>query len=528
MSVAPKSQEDVKSVAKEQVQVAKGAGLTGIGSLFEGILRYVSMVLVTRFYGQAAYGVFGFAMYLNEMGQRVSSAGLHDGVMRYVAMHEGRGERDQTRGAIRFAAKILIGLGICFAVALAAFAPEAAEMLDKDKAADVPKDMVVKVIRISCLALPTTALLLLLGRSLRALKQIGAQVIVRSFVLPLSRVLLILLFLWSLGPERLDGLAWAIVVSTAFACLLALHYVHKNVRLYGKDAPAKINKKEFLSFAVPLVGVDIATFFSLTADVFLLAKFGTQEDMGAYQAVLRLIPLLAIPLFLFSSMLTPLCAELYAKGKMEELRALYRTTVRWIFAIAIPLVIGLCLFIEPLLGTLGEGFQDGYEAFLLLAAVLILNGFANPSGYAVTMAGRSKITLFNACVMIVVVVGTGWYAIPQWGVFGAAIARAAGILVNCVLTLTQGWWILGLNPWHKDLWKPSLAGLLAAGAGWTLQSNLDLTGFPLAIIAGLGIGAVYCVATWAFGLSEDDKQILYKGSKPIHGILMKVGLLHRR
>jgi len=92
MSVAPKSQEDVKSVAKEQVQVAKGAGLTGIGSLFEGILRYVSMVLVTRFYGQAAYGVFGFAMYLNEMGQRVSSAGLHDGVMRYVAMHEGRGE----------------------------------------------------------------------------------------------------------------------------------------------------------------------------------------------------------------------------------------------------------------------------------------------------------------------------------------------------------------------------------------------------------------------------------------------------
>jgi O-antigen/teichoic acid export membrane protein len=502
--------DGLASGAKERAQVVKGAGLTGVGAVLEGILRYVSMLLVTRFYGQAAYGVFGFAMYLNEMGQRVSSAGLHDGVMRYVAIHEGRGETDQTRGAICLATKIILGIGIIFAVALALFAPQAAEMLAKDRMHDVPKEMVIRVIRISCLALPTTAFLMLLGRTLRALKQIGAQVLVKSFVLPITRVSLLCLFLWVLGPDNLAGLIWAIVISTAFACALALYYVHKTVRLWGKDAPSSIDKKEFLGFALPLVGVDIAAFFSLTADVWLLAKLGTQVDMGTYQAVLRLIPLLAIPLFLFSSMLTPLSAELYGQGKMQELRDLYRTSVRWIYSMAIPLVIGLCLFIDPLLSTLGEGFLAGHDAFLLLAAILILNGFANPAGYAVTMAGRSKVTLFNACIMIVVVSTTAWFAIPAWGVLGAAVARATGILVNSILTLAQGWWILGLNPWHRQLWKPTIAGLLSAATAWTIVQNNFADGFLGAAIAGVGVLVTYLGAILLLGLTEEDKELLRK------------------
>ena len=521
MSEDLKKSNNVRSVAEAQAQVAKGAGLTGIGSLFEGLLRYVSMILVTNYYGRAAYGVFGLAMYLNEMGQRISSAGLHDGVMRYVAMHESHGEEKNTRGVIRFASKIILLLGSVFAIGLALFAPTVAEMLDKGKSADISKEMVIKVIRVSCLALPTTALLLLLGRTLSALKKVGAQVFARSFILPVSRVTLIVAFLWLLGPQRLDGLAWAIVVSTTCACIWTLLRVNESTRICEKNLPGHINKKEFLRFSVPLIGVDIAAFLALTADIFLLAHFGTQEDMGTYQAILRLIPLLAMPLFLFSSMLTPLCAELYERGKVEELQSLYKTTVRWIFTASLPLAIGLCLFINPLLSVLGEGFIEGSQAFLLLAIVLVINGFGNPSGYAITMAGHSRITLLNACIMTTTVVITGWFAIPEWGVLGAAIARASGIATNCILTLTQGWWLLGLNPWHRDLCKPAAAGALAGSVAWIIQTNLPFTGFLLAITASLATVAIYGASIVVLKLSKEDRRILEKINQPIRQFYMK-------
>jgi O-antigen/teichoic acid export membrane protein len=527
MSQASNASADVaKPRGDEHVQVAKGAGLTGIGAVLEGVLRYVSMLLVTRNYGREAYGVFAFIMTINEMGQRVSSAGLHDGVMKHVAVHQSKGEVEQTRGAILFAAKIIIGIGLLYAVGLTLFSDLVSNQLDKEQAQDVPKELVISVIKISCLALPTTALLLLMGRTLRALKQVGAQVMVRSFLQPISRVLLILVFLAILGPENLRGLAWAVVISAALSCAVAVFYVHRSVGLFGHKNPNAIDKKEFLGFALPLVGVDIVVFFSLSMDIFMLGKWGSQGDLGTYTAVIRLVPILGMPLYLFSSLLTPLSAELYGQGRLEDLRKLYQTSVRWIYAVVIPLVVTAFLWADPILGHLGEGFAEGSTAFMVLAATLVVIGFANPAGYAVTMAGHSRLTLLNAIINLVVVVCLGWWLIPQYGVLGAAIARAGSLLSNSILTLTQGYYILGLNPLHSALVKPTIAGLFGFGVGWCLL-KFGILGMSLghAVLGGMLIALAYALLLAKMGLDQQDKDVLLAGSRPLHGLFRKLGRL---
>ena len=509
----------------EHVQVAKGAGLTGIGAVLEGLLRYVSMLLVTSQYGKSAYGVFGFVMTINELGQRVSSAGLHDGVMRQVAVHNATNEMDHVRGAIRFAAKLILGIGLLYGVGLWLLAEPVADRLPEEDAGDVPRDIVVQVIKISCFALPTTALLMLMGRTLRALKQVGAQVIVRSFVQPLSRVALIGLFLLALGPENLTGLAWAIVISAGGACALGCLYVHRSTRWLDPKEKGELNKREFMNYALPLIGVDIVVFFSLTADVFLLALlFNDQGAMGSYQAVIRLLPILSIPLFLFSSLLTPLSAQLYGEGRMDDLRSLYRTSVRWIFAVSLPFAIIGFLWAEPILGHLGEGFEEGAPAFMLMAGTLIINGFGNPAGYAVTMAGHSRLTLMNAIICLIVVASLGYWLIPTHGILGAAIARAGALLANSALTLTQGWLILGLNPLHSALMKPVVAGSLAGAAVWGL-AQVGLLGSTLgaAVLAGMILTAIYAALLGMLGLDQQDKDVLLAGSKPLHGLARKIG-----
>lgn len=526
MSEAKSESSSADQLRKDQVQVARGAGLTGIGAVLEGVLRYVSMLLVTQNYGRQAYGVFGFVMMLNEMGQRVSSAGLHDGVMRNVAVHEAKGETSHTRGAILFAAKLIVGIGFLYAIGLAMFADQVANLLDSGEAKDVPKDIVAKVVIISCLALPTTALIMLMGRTLRALKEVGAQVIVRSFLQPITRVLLILLFLFLLGNENMQGLAWAIVLSAALCCAVGLWFVHKRIGLFGKSNTTELDKRAFLKFALPLVGVDILTFFSLSADIFLLGDMRSQGELGSYMAVVRLVPILALPLFLFSSLLTPLSAELYGQKRMDDLRQLYRTSVRWIFAVSLPFTLTGVIWAEPILGHLGEGFEEGAPAFIVIALTLIITGFANPAGYAVTMAGYSRITLMNSAVMLVTVAGLGWWLIPEYGILGAAIARAGANLANCILTLTEGYIILGLQPLHGALLKPAIASLIAAAGAWGLL-EVGVLGYTLggAVLGGMVMSLIYTILIGFLGLTEEDKHVLMAGSKPLHGVFKKVGRL---
>ncbi len=509
----------------EHLQVARGAGLAGVGTIFEAVLRYLSMLVVTRNYGREAYGVFGFIMMLNEMGQRISSAGLHDGVMRHVAIHSARGETNQVRGAILFAAKIMLGVGILYALGLAFMADVVAESLDKGDAKDVPKDIVASVVRLSCFALPTTALVMVIGRSLRALKQVGWQVLLRSILWPLLRVSLIVVFLFTLGKENLDGLAWAVVLSAGAVCVLGFYVLHRILGLFGPKAPNEIDRKEFLSYALPLVGVDILTFFSLSADIFMLGNMRSQGELGAYVAGARLAPMLGFPLALFLTLLTPLSAELYSSKRMDDLRKLYQTSVRWIFSVSMPITITAILWSTPLLGHLGDGFDEGALAFVILLSVIPLNGFGHPAGYAVTMAGYSRLTLLNSAVMLATVVGIGWWLIPEYGMVGAAIARASASVANCALTLTQGYLILGLNPIHRSLFKPMAASLAAFGVGWLLiYSGVLQVTLLHAVFGGIAVTTVHVVITAALGLTQEDKDVLVAGGRPLVRLLSKLGV----
>lgn len=514
----------------DHVQVARGAGLTGIGAVIEGVLRYGSMLLVTRGYGASAYGVFTFVMLMTEAGQRVSSAGLYDGVMRDVAVHKAQGNDDRVRGAIRFAGKIMLVVGVLMTIGLWFTADwVASDVFEPKKDTDVPRDVVAAVVRIACFALPAMALLMLFGRTLRALKNIGAQVILRSILLPVSRVGLIVGFLLVLGRERVDGLAWAVLLSFAGCAALGAWFVHRETGLLARDRPGVVDKREFMRFALPLVGVDIVVFFSLNLDFLLLGMLHGQAETGIYGAAKRLTPILGLPLMMFTSLLTPMSAQYYGEGRLDELRALYRTSVRWIFAVALPFVIAGVIWAVPILAHLGDDptddFGAGAPAFMLLAVTLVLTGFANPAGYAVTMAGRSKLTLFNAVVCLLVIGGLGRWLIPEHGMMGAAIAYAGSLLANSLLTLTQGWWILGLNPVHAALWKPATAGLAAAAAGWLLHEQAGLAGsLGAALLGGMAVAAVYVVALIVFGLDQEDKDVLAAGSKPLHGVLRRLGI----
>ncbi len=501
---------------KSHLEVARGAGIAGVGVFWEIGVRLASILLVPRFLGPANYGVFGFAMRIAEIGRRVSSAGLYDGLMRYVAIHHSRQEWEKLRGAIFFASKIILGLGLLLTLVILLFAPWiAVHSFQGDSGGGAANEDVEGVVRAVAVAAPIVAFLTLLVRALRGLKKVGAATAIFSVFLPTARLALVL-GLFALGFGVL-GVAWAVVISSFIACLLALRALHQAIPLWGKDKKSVVEKKEFLAFSIPLVGVDIFSFLALNADFFLLVWYASQVDAGIYNAVVRLMLILTLPLTLVQTLLTPMSAALSGEGKLQELRRLYTTATRWIFTSTVPVVLIVLLFSEVFLGVVGNEYAEGGNALALLAGTLLIAGFANPAGYAVTMSGRSDITLVNAILCFIATVGVGLWLIPIYGILGAAAARAASLLLNNVLTLVQGRWLLGLNPFSPSLLKPALAGILAFSAtwwgianGWVNQSH---TG---ALVGGITVFVVFLGTLLLCGLNFEDKEVIAEIRKAIH------------
>ena len=493
---------------KSHLEVARGAGIAGAGVLWEIGVRLASILLVPRILGAANYGVFGFAMRVAEIGRRVSSAGLYDGVMRYVAIHESRKDWARLRGAIFFASKIILGLGLLLALVILLFAPWiAVNSFQGGSGGGAGPEEIEGVIRAVAIAAPLVAFLTLLVRALRGMRRVGAATAVFSIFLPTARLALVL-GLFALGFGMI-GVGWAVVVSSFAACLLAIRALHQAIPLWGKDTPAIVEKKEFLSFSIPLVGVDIFSFLALNADFFILAWYASQEDAGIYNAVIRLMLILTLPLTLVQTLLTPMSASLSGEGRLDELRSLYRTATRWIFTSMVPIVLVVLLFSDVFLGVVGADYMEGGDSLALLAATLLLAGFANPAGYAVTMSGRSGITLLNSVLCFLTTVGVALWLIPEFGIFGAAGARAASLLVNNALTLVQGKWILGLNPFSLALLKPILAGAVACSAGWWALDSDWLGQSPLdALMGSVAVAGIFLGVLLALGLGAEDKEVL--------------------
>ena len=97
------------------------------------------------------------------------------------------------------------------------------------------------VVRAVAVAAPIVAFLTLLVRALRGLKKVGAATAIFSVFLPTARLALVL-GLFALGFGVL-GVAWAVVICSFIACLLALRALHQAIPLWGKYKKSFVEKE---------------------------------------------------------------------------------------------------------------------------------------------------------------------------------------------------------------------------------------------------------------------------------------------
>jgi len=298
--------------------------------------------------------------------------------------------------------------------------------------------------------------------------------------------------------------------------------------------------RDLLIFVVPqnlnLTFTDMISEF----DVLMLGFFGVQPALIGYYGVAAQIVLNIHQVRLaFSGAYTPVIARLHGEKRLQEMNISFNKVSRWTMLVAFPFGFLVIFFRRELLrlfhpafgipfavpihellpdalvsilqfGYLGDMGETGF--MIILTLVPLLSCGIGLAGNALTAVGLSGWSLFNSALVAGLSFLFAALLIPDYGLFGAALAAALAAVSIRSIQLIEAWFLIGVRLAPSKIYKPYLAAL-ASGVLLLFADTLGIAHFWLRLLAIAFILGVYFVVLRGLKFEEGDARIIMPWKK---------------
>jgi O-antigen/teichoic acid export membrane protein len=470
--------------------------------LSSGVVSYVGAfaltVLLARVIGTEAFGAWAIGFATAQLLSTVGLIGADWIVLRQGSYYESIGD------AARFRRTIHVALGLSGAglVLLGGSVFVAAEPL-ATRVFHTPA--IAPILRLTGLVTPIMGIRQVLIFGTQAFKEMRDAAVNRNLLQPIIRILFVAIAL-AFGRSALSAYV-ALVLAEIVLAAAAAWVLNRRISLLGRTEG--VNGRGLVGFAVPawltrLAGQGRAQLFPV-----LLGSLASIASSGVFVVTTRISLAPTAVVNAMNQVYTPIGSDLYLHDRRAELAELYKSTTKWMFTLAFPLVALMAAFPAPLLSLFGPGFRGGDAALVVMAFGVLFQFGTGPVTVTLILIGRPRLALLDYVFVVVLEIGLAVWLIPTHGLLGAAIAKAVGTALNNVVPLIQVWSITGSHPFRLDFWKPVVAGAVAVGAAKLVS---EITGFGggirTVLLAGVIVGVVYLALIVLFGLEEQDRAIV--------------------
>jgi O-antigen/teichoic acid export membrane protein len=314
-------------------------------------------------------------------------------------------------------------------------------------------------------------------------------------------------------------MAWCIVgsmVLSVWGGLFALKQVAYG-RLSGV-APIYHSSKALLSVSLPIAVVSLSNVVSMQSDKLILGAFVDAADVGLYNAAFRIAWFLQLILLSFG-VFPPIVADLYNRGRVEELRSLLDRTTRWIFSAMFPLFLVIVLFPKELIGVFGPEFMEGWPILVALSFLFLVDALTGQVGPVLRMTGNQGIEAAINATSVVLSVLVNLILVQQHGVLGVAVGTTLILSLQRVSKAIALYIVLGIHPYDRCFLRPVAVGLLGLGAVWVVRSlNWTILGVSEALLEASLLIGVYLGLSLLFFPEEDIATLKLIFFRVIQGI----------
>ena len=510
----PENHSERKTFSSYLPHVAGGAIINFSGIFSRMLLVYVYTFLLARLLPVSQVGQYFLMVTIISLVGLAAVVGLDYGVVRYVALYAGEGRLVMARKIL--ATGLLVGapVGLVFASAVAWQAPFISRHFFDNAGGSV------SAIRIFSLSIPLLVIARLFNATTQGMHKMQYQVYARDISEQVLKVGFSAVALM-LGAG-LFGVVWANVAALVVATVLSFYFAWLLLTQKGSNAQNVLIAKRqsaspgspsraMLGYSYPLALSNILAALWLQIDTLMLGLLGTTQQVGYYGVALKVSLVGAKIITAFAVVFTPVIADLWHRGKIEELQQLYTTVSRWIFMLSFPLFIIMLLYSDAMMKIFGKGFVAGSMALVILAAGQLMSASTGAAGIMVLMSGRSKLELMNVSVTLGVDTLLCYLLIPRYGVTGAAVANMASLGIVNLMRIVEIKLIMNMFAYDRSFLKPVLAGATGAAVALMLSRLLIAAiGFRQLAVLSLVVVFFYVLTIIILGLDKHDKMVLKK------------------
>lgn len=484
--------------------IAKGAGIFFIGSIIGVGLRYIFELIVARNLGTDLFGLFILGLSILKIMEIISTLGLHRGVLRYIALFQGEGDKERIKGTIILAMKVVIVVGLIISLLTI--------LLSKFVATNIfHKIDLTNVLKIFAVAIPFTALTTIFVFSTQSLKIMKYTVYVREIFEPAIRIIIVII-MFSIGWV-LFGAIFAFIISLMLGTFLAFFYLKTLFpTIVNKKVKPFYEYRKIFNFSWPLLLADFFGFVVIWINILMIGYFKASHDVGVYSASHRTALLGGIILVSFNSIFSPIIADFYNRKKFKRLEQLFKIVTKWILSLSFPVCLLMIFYASEILSLFGENFVPGTTCLVILSIALLVNSVIGSSGIMIMMSGKSKINLLNNTLTAFLIISFNFLLIPKHGIVGAALSFLLSVILVSIIRLVETYLIFKLHPFRIDFFKPLLAGVISFSILKLLTKHLiKFENSMLLIISGsLIFSFIYVLIIYLLKVEDEDRIILQR------------------
>jgi O-antigen/teichoic acid export membrane protein len=409
--------------------------------IFGAGTQFAFTLMLGRLLGAQGTGLYALALSVCTFGSILGRVGMDVSILRFVAVHRTREHWPRLSHGWRTMVGYACVSSCVVAGVLFVFAPYVAEQLFAEPGLAGP-------LRWMLLSIVPFGLLNLLAESLRAVQRIGDASLVQAGLVPAFSTLFFgLLYYFGFG---VDGAVLAYVGATVLVCILAyrlwLQAMPGLAQAPARDGPTS---GEILSVSMPMAWISISLAIRSLIDTVILGYFRPAAEVGVYSAAMRVSLLINFMPVAVASFSAPKFATLYQQGAFVAMEKLAQSGTKLVLLLTLPVLLIFLLAPAMVLQVFGEPFRSGATVLVILSVGQLVNIAVGFTGLLLLMTRHERQMQWISTVAVLGDLSLCFLLIPTYGMIGAAIASASGLVLLNLLALfaTVRWLKVSTTPW---------------------------------------------------------------------------------
>lgn len=441
----------------DRVPLARGSLLvlaTHVGGV---TLGYVAQILMVRWAGPDAFGLFSIAFAGATILALVAGSGMPDAIVRLIPEYVTNAKWTRLRDLMDTAERWSVGLAVLLALALgltvAAFHGSVPALSTS------PGMVVLGALAIS----PVLVLHHLYTNACRAqhqlataygLGRVGRQLLVIGGTAAVAYAY----------PSLLNGPALVVIAAGSLAVVALLQRTRAR-RLYSgqrnRDASGSRGRRtsapwaqarRWIQFALPFFFTH--GFFSLfhQTDLLLVGIFAPVADVGHYRISMHMAALVSFVLAAVNTAAAPHFAALHADGDVDGLRSMTRRLIPWIGGISLLVSLGVIGVGPFVLSLFGPSFQTAYVPLIILAGGHMFGALCGPVDTLLYMTDHQRTAAWIIVASVAVNLFLSAIGLVFFGLVGAATASAVCMVAWNLAFVRIARRRIGIDPSILSVW----------------------------------------------------------------------------